>query len=128
MGQLRVVEITRALCADPVLLLFDEPAAGLRYAGKAALADLLRKLRDQGMIIPLVEHRHAGGFSRARAPRQATSSGPPLDRHLAQSAHRAPGQPPVSLCRTEPLTQLFAQPPDLPCHCKALQVRVRRRR
>jgi len=37
-------------------LLLDEPAAGLRYAEKAALADLLRKLRDEGMTILLVEH------------------------------------------------------------------------
>jgi len=44
------------LCADPVLLLLDEPAAGLRYAEKRALADLLRKLRGEGMSILLVEH------------------------------------------------------------------------
>jgi len=56
LGQQRVVEIARALCADPLLLLLDEPAAGLRYAEKAALADLLRKLRDEGMTILLVEH------------------------------------------------------------------------
>ena len=56
LGQQRIVEIARALCADPVLLLLDEPAAGLRYAEKAALADLLRKLRAEGMTLLLVEH------------------------------------------------------------------------
>ena len=56
LGQQRVVEIARALSADPVLLLLDEPAAGLRYAEKKALADLLRKLRAEGMTILLVEH------------------------------------------------------------------------
>ncbi len=56
LGQQRIVEIARALCADPVLLLLDEPAAGLRYAEKAALADLLRKLRAEGTTILLVEH------------------------------------------------------------------------
>ena len=56
LGQQRIVEIARALCADPVLLLMDEPAAGLRYGEKQALAGLLRKLRGEGMSILLVEH------------------------------------------------------------------------
>ncbi len=56
LGRQRVVEIARALAGDPVLLLLDEPAAGLRYAEKQALADLLRKLRAEGMTILLVEH------------------------------------------------------------------------
>jgi branched-chain amino acid transport system permease protein len=56
LGQQRIVEIARALCADPMLLLMDEPAAGLRYGEKQALAALLRKLRDEGMSILLVEH------------------------------------------------------------------------
>jgi len=56
LGQQRVVEIARALAADPVLLLLDEPAAGLRLQEKQALADLLRGLRAEGMSILLVEH------------------------------------------------------------------------
>lgn len=56
LGQQRTLEIARALCADPCLLLLDEPAAGLRYLEKQALAELLRKLRDEGMGILLVEH------------------------------------------------------------------------
>jgi len=56
LGQQRILEIARALCADPCLLLLDEPAAGLRYLEKQALADLLRKLRGEGMGILLVEH------------------------------------------------------------------------
>jgi len=56
LGQQRIVEIARALCGDPVLLLLDEPAAGLRYAEKEALAGLLRGLRAEGMTILLVEH------------------------------------------------------------------------
>ena len=56
LGQQRILEIARALCADPCLLLLDEPAAGLRHKEKQALADLLRKLRDEGMAILLVEH------------------------------------------------------------------------
>jgi branched-chain amino acid transport system permease protein len=56
LGQQRILEIARALCADPVLLLLDEPAAGLRYQEKRALAELLRKLRAEGMSVLLVEH------------------------------------------------------------------------
>jgi len=56
LGQQRVVEIARALAADPSLLLLDEPAAGLRYQDKQSLAALLRALKADGMTILLVEH------------------------------------------------------------------------
>jgi len=56
LGQQRLVEIARALCADPALLLLDEPAAGLRAFEKQALARLLSELRSQGLGILLVEH------------------------------------------------------------------------
>ncbi|MGJ9416326.1 ATP-binding cassette domain-containing protein [Massilia sp. CMS3.1] len=56
LGQQRILEIARALCADPALLLLDEPAAGLRYKEKQALATLLNKLKGEGMSILLVEH------------------------------------------------------------------------
>jgi len=56
LGQQRILEIARALCCDPALLLLDEPAAGLRYKEKQALADLLRRLKGEGMSVLLVEH------------------------------------------------------------------------
>lgn len=56
MGQQRLLEIARALCNDPALLLLDEPAAGLRYLEKQALIDVLRQLKAEGMSILLVEH------------------------------------------------------------------------
>jgi branched-chain amino acid transport system permease protein len=56
LGQQRIVEIARALCVDPMLLLLDEPAAGLRHMEKQRLAALLRSLRDGGMSVLLVEH------------------------------------------------------------------------
>lgn len=56
MGPQRLMEIARALCSDPALLLLDEPAAGLRHQEKIALAEVLRQLRGEGMSILLVEH------------------------------------------------------------------------
>ena len=56
LGQQRVVEIARALCLDPALLLLDEPAAGLRRGEKNELASLLRRLRADGVTVLLVEH------------------------------------------------------------------------
>ncbi|MGH8777691.1 branched-chain amino acid ABC transporter ATP-binding protein/permease [Paraburkholderia sp.] len=56
LGQQRILEIARALCCDPTLLLLDEPAAGLRYQEKQQLATLLRKLKEEGMSVLLVEH------------------------------------------------------------------------
>jgi branched-chain amino acid transport system permease protein len=56
LGNQRLLEIARALAADPVLLVLDEPAAGLRRQEKLALADLLRALRSEGLTILLVEH------------------------------------------------------------------------
>jgi branched-chain amino acid transport system permease protein len=56
LGQQRLMEIARALAADPTLLLLDEPAAGLRLKEKEGLATVLRQLRDEGLSILLVEH------------------------------------------------------------------------
>ncbi|WP_329610447.1 ABC transporter ATP-binding protein [Jiella pelagia] len=56
LGQQRILEIARALAADPALLLLDEPAAGLRFKEKQELADLLSKLREEGVAVLVVEH------------------------------------------------------------------------
>lgn len=56
LGTQRMLEIARALVADPVMLVLDEPAAGLRHAEKQALGDLLRQLRREGVTIMIVEH------------------------------------------------------------------------
>jgi branched-chain amino acid transport system permease protein len=56
LGSQRMLEIARALAGDPLLLLLDEPAAGLRYLEKQALANLLRSLRAEGLSVLLVEH------------------------------------------------------------------------
>jgi branched-chain amino acid transport system permease protein len=56
LGKQRIVEIARALTADPMLLLLDEPAAGLRYKEKQELARLLQQLRGEGLTVLVVEH------------------------------------------------------------------------
>lgn len=56
LGQQRIMEIARSLCAAPCLLLLDEPAAGLRHMEKQSLAELLKGLRTEGLGILLVEH------------------------------------------------------------------------
>ena len=56
LGPQRLMEIARALCADPALLLLDEPAAGLRFKEKQSLMGVLRQLRGEGLSILLVEH------------------------------------------------------------------------
>ncbi len=57
LGSQRLVEVARALMADPNVLLLDEPAAGLRAREKKQLSDLLKSLRDiNGITVLLVEH------------------------------------------------------------------------
>ena len=56
LGRQRILEIARALALDPVLLLLDEPAAGLRYQEKQALASLIRQVSNEGVGVLLVEH------------------------------------------------------------------------
>jgi branched-chain amino acid transport system permease protein len=56
LGNQRVLEIARALAADPILLVLDEPAAGLRRQEKLRLAELLRSLRSDHLTILIVEH------------------------------------------------------------------------
>ncbi len=55
-GDQRRLEIARALATDPKLLCLDEPAAGFNPAEKAALMELIRKIRDDGYTVLLIEH------------------------------------------------------------------------
>ena len=55
-GQLRHLEIARAIATRPGLLLADEPCAGLNPTETAAMIALLRTVRDQGTTVLLVEH------------------------------------------------------------------------
>ena len=58
-GQKRLLEVLRALMMSPRLLILDEPATGLVTSEVQALADLLKKLRDNGVTILLIEHNMA---------------------------------------------------------------------
>ena len=55
-GDQRRLEIARALGTSPKLLLLDEPAAGMNPAEKVALQDLIRRIRDTGVTVLLIEH------------------------------------------------------------------------
>ncbi|WP_030144861.1 ABC transporter ATP-binding protein [Spirillospora albida] len=55
-GDQRRLEIARALATDPKLLLLDEPAAGMNPVEKEALQGLIRKIRDSGRTVLLIEH------------------------------------------------------------------------
>jgi branched-chain amino acid transport system ATP-binding protein len=55
-GDQRRLEIARALGTEPKLLLLDEPAAGFNPAEKVALADTIKRIRDKGYTVLLIEH------------------------------------------------------------------------
>jgi branched-chain amino acid transport system ATP-binding protein len=55
-GEQRRLEIARALATNPTLLCLDEPAAGFNPAEKADLLALIRKIRDTGVTVLLIEH------------------------------------------------------------------------
>lgn len=56
LGQQRMLEVARALASEPVFLLLEEPAEGLRHGEQQELAKLLKSLHDEGMRVLLVEH------------------------------------------------------------------------
>ena len=55
-GQQRLVDIARALAAQPEMLLLDEPAAGLNAQETAELASLVFSLKKQGLTVMIIEH------------------------------------------------------------------------
>ena len=56
LGQQRSMQLARALCARPALLLLDEPASGLRSSERETLARLIGELRRAGLTMMLIEH------------------------------------------------------------------------
>jgi branched-chain amino acid transport system ATP-binding protein len=55
-GQQKLVEVARALAANPTLLLLDEPAAGLNTSEKVEMMRLIARVRDGGVSVLLIEH------------------------------------------------------------------------
>ncbi len=55
-GHQRLVEIARALAANPKLILLDEPGAGLNHAEKDGFVDLLKQLKGHGLTILIIDH------------------------------------------------------------------------
>jgi branched-chain amino acid transport system ATP-binding protein len=55
-GLQRRLEIARALAGDPKLLLLDEPAAGMNAKEKLELVELIRRIRERGVTVFLIEH------------------------------------------------------------------------
>ena len=56
-GEQRLLELARALAAEPRVLMLDEPSAGLNDAETQALADLLVEIRDEGAALLVVDHK-----------------------------------------------------------------------
>ena len=55
-GDQRRLEIARALATEPCLLMLDEPAAGMNPQESHDLMDLIRRIRDKGITVLLIEH------------------------------------------------------------------------
>jgi branched-chain amino acid transport system ATP-binding protein len=55
-GDQRRLEIARAMATNPQIILLDEPAAGFNPAEKVALAATIKKIRDAGYTVLLIEH------------------------------------------------------------------------
>ena len=56
LGQQKLLAIARALATEPKLILLDEPGAGLNALEKRELSDLMKRIRDMGITVVLVEH------------------------------------------------------------------------
>lgn len=55
-GKKRILEIARALASEPQIVMLDEPCAGMNDSETAELAQTIRKIRDSGVTVLLVEH------------------------------------------------------------------------
>ncbi|MFC1420708.1 ATP-binding cassette domain-containing protein [Streptacidiphilus cavernicola] len=99
-GTLRLLELGRALAADPTVLLLDEPAAGLDAEETELLAALLSALAEDGRAVLLVEHDrelidriahrvHTMSAGRIDAAVEATAAERPADEERATAEERA---------------------------------------
>ncbi|MDH4011588.1 MAG: hypothetical protein OEU55_12780, partial [Desulfobacterales bacterium] len=56
LGERKILEIGRALATEPELICLDEPAAGLNETETRTAADLIRRIKERGITVLLVEH------------------------------------------------------------------------
>ncbi|THG30239.1 ABC transporter ATP-binding protein [Naasia lichenicola] len=83
-GQRKLLEMARALMSDPVLVMLDEPMAGVNPALTQSLLDKILDLKDEGMTVLFVEHdmhmvRHIADWVIVMAEGQVVAEGPPLE-------------------------------------------------
>ncbi|MCL3861995.1 ABC transporter ATP-binding protein [Actinotalea sp. K2] len=81
-GQRKLLEMARALMSDPVMIMLDEPMAGVNPALTQSLLGHIRDLRDQGMTVLFVEHdmhmvRHISDWVVVMAEGRIVAEGPP---------------------------------------------------
>jgi branched-chain amino acid transport system ATP-binding protein len=98
-GRLRLVELGRALCSEPSVLLLDEPASGLDDDETEELRVVLRGLADSGLALLLVEHdlsfvRDTANLVHAMAAGQVVASGPPQVIEAAATVRSVEGDGP----------------------------------
>jgi neutral amino acid transport system ATP-binding protein len=81
-GQRKLLEMARALMSDPVLVMLDEPMAGVNPALTQSLLDHILDLKTQGMTVLFVEHdmqmvRHIADWVVVMAEGRVVAEGPP---------------------------------------------------
>ena len=99
-GQRKLLEMARALMADPALIMLDEPMAGVNPALTQSLLGHVKSLRDEGRTVIFVEHdmdvvHDISDWVVVMAEGAIIAEGPPdLDRHQPAGDRRLPGRPP----------------------------------
>ena len=125
-GHQRRLEIARALALRPSLLLLDEPAAGMNPTESRELLDLIRKIRDLGITVLLIEHDmsvvmnlsdriivlHYGAKIAEGTPAEIRADGRVVEAYLGRQEESVvrPAVVPSTECRGRNMTRITEQP------------------